>query len=478
MIKAVMKSKKKLKTKKSKYPTKLSTEAKPSTDSPHRTSKKVNTAKTASHSKWIPIKEPLKLSLAVRTILQRLNQSGYEAYLVGGAIRDHLLSARTVLQDHDIVTSALPDEIQNLFPHSVDVGKSFGVIKIPIAESGVMVDVATFRKDGFYRDQRHPEQVIFASIVEDSARRDFTVNALYYDVKTQSVCDLEGGLVDLQQKVIRAVGDPQQRFKEDALRILRAVRFAAQLGFKIELKTLAALKAHVILLRKISTERVQGELFKILKTPFVHEGLQQLVSTGIFFQLYSEFPQTRIQFWITRTSDFLRQAQKFIFQEFPESFSQEVILWSLFFMEFPDQLGPKLIPQYKFSKVLSDQILHFLEEVHLFKECFEMRESKLIRFVSQPFFRELLAIERCRVLATDGNLMAIQMAYQRFEDRLRSPQIDLKQILNGDHLKDLGIKPGPLYAEILHEVEDLVLEQKVSTHEQAMEYVLTRLTES
>ena len=184
---------------------------------------------------WTRIEKPLSIPQVpqeVRSVLNTLYSAGYEAYLVGGCVRDHLLNRP--VKDYDVATSALPEEVMKLFPRTVETGKSFGVIRVLTGEAESGVEVATFRKESGYQDHRHPNRVEYSGVEEDASRRDFTVNALYIDLKSQQILDLHEGIRDLREKIIRAVGDPVQRFKEDALRLLRAIRFAGRLGFRID----------------------------------------------------------------------------------------------------------------------------------------------------------------------------------------------------------------------------------------------------
>ena len=200
--------------------------------------------------------------LVQKTVLT-LNKDGEKAFLAGGCVRDSLLGH--VPKDFDIATSARPDKILSLFPFSKQQGRAFGVMVIFDHPGGRGVEVATFRKDGPYKDGRHPEHVEFLSAKEDALRRDFTINGLFYDLKTQKVIDYVGGLADLQKKIIRSVGDPETRFQEDHLRILRALRFSIKLSFPIEQKTRQSLFKMKNTLMNISKERVYEESLKILQ---------------------------------------------------------------------------------------------------------------------------------------------------------------------------------------------------------------------
>ena len=202
----------------------------------------------------------IKVPEEVRSIMERLTEAGYEAYCVGGCVRDSLLGRAP--EDWDITTSALPEQVKSLFSNTVDTGIQHGTVMI--VRKGTGYEVTTYRIDGEYKDGRHPEQVTFTrSLEEDLKRRDFTINAFAYNKKTGLV-DLFGGLDDLEAKVIKAVGDPNKRFEEDALRIMRAIRFSAQLGFSVEEMTYDAISSHSDRLAQVSMDRIRVEFEKTL----------------------------------------------------------------------------------------------------------------------------------------------------------------------------------------------------------------------
>ncbi len=205
----------------------------------------------------------IELPQKVTMIIQNLQLHGYEAYAVGGCVRDSILARRP--EDWDITTSARPDEIKKLFNRTVDTGIEHGTVTVLIGKDGY--EVTTYRIDGAYEDSRHPKEVRFTrSLKEDLRRRDFTINAMAYNDEVRLV-DIFGGMQDLNHHLIRCVGDPKERFSEDALRILRAVRFSSQLNFPIESKTAEAVKELAPTLKNISAERIQAELVKLLVSP-------------------------------------------------------------------------------------------------------------------------------------------------------------------------------------------------------------------
>lgn len=220
-------------------------------------------------------------------VINRIEKAGFEAVIVGGAVRDHLLDKK--VNDVDVATSALPTDVKQIFTSTVDVGIEHGTILV--LDEGDPIEVTTYRTEGTYTDYRRPEEVTFVrNLEQDLQRRDFTINAMAI-TKTGSIVDLFGGKEDIQQKVIRAVGEPSVRFREDALRMLRAIRFSAQLGFSIEKETLKAIQIDSDLIDFIAKERISMEMAKIWKSTYVYEGLQSLIASNLANYLFGNFTQ-------------------------------------------------------------------------------------------------------------------------------------------------------------------------------------------
>ena len=261
---------------------------------------------------------------AVSTIFHTLHQKGHLAYLAGGCVRDALLGI--LANDLDIATNATPEQIEKYFAKVVNVGKSFGVMRVLV--DGQDIEVATFRLDGKYEDGRRPNGVQFSTPEEDAQRRDFTINALFYDLQNQKVLDFVGGLPDLDKKILKTVGEAERRFAEDHLRLLRGARFVAQLGFDLEETTFLAIQKYADLIKSVSGERVREEVSKLLGSKFANRGLAIMHQTGLTQAL---FP--------IRTPD-----------EFPEGRSQES--WqnlALFFRKLPQENFKKLFQQLRLS---------------------------------------------------------------------------------------------------------------------------------
>jgi poly(A) polymerase len=418
---------------------------------------------------WTPIERPLPTSVGVRQILSVLGQNGHEAYIVGGAVRDFLLGRK--VKDLDLVTDATPDRVAELFPKTLPIGKAYGVMKVQ-ASADEWIEVATFRSDGVYVDSRHPTSVRFGDIQADSERRDFTVNALYYDIKQQRVLDLHQGLEDLRSRTLRTVGAARLRFKEDALRLLRAVRFACELNFEISDTMRTSMVEAAPLLSRLSAERVREELDRmwLSQAPdFALESLKEYEFLPVLFPEWCSDPE------------FLQRSFSGVKKLMKASCDAHVDLdqaWSLLFLlwyrtrphalRVPDMERP--LKKFKFSNERSDRVLKTLEQSLKFRETYSMRDATLYRWLSEPEFDRWLQFHRIEAMATDGNLAAYELcASLRPEAVARAAR---PKLLSGEDLKDLGFSPGPKFSAILKRIEDLTLEGTIHTKDEAVEVVL------
>ncbi|MCI6745374.1 MAG: CCA tRNA nucleotidyltransferase [Anaerolactibacter massiliensis] len=291
------------------------------------------------------MKKAFPLPSYVRKALRALNDAGYEAYVVGGAVRSWLLG--TEIHDYDLTTSALPEEMEQVFHEQkiIETGIRHGTITVLFGRKPV--EITTYRTETSYEDHRHPDQVSFTrSLKEDCARRDFTINALCYGLK-DGLIDFYGGKEDLQNFLIRTVGDPEQRFEEDALRVLRALRFAAQLGFEIEPETREALKKHFPDIHYVSIERISSELDKILAAPYARSVLQDY--TPQFLQLFPELEEYDESTWKT------------IMEAISRSPADSVIRMALLMDPLKDpERADSVLVRLKFSNDYRDQIRSLL----------------------------------------------------------------------------------------------------------------------
>jgi poly(A) polymerase len=437
-------------------------------------SSKVSTGLTESRSKWIRIDRPFTLPPYVKQALDRLDDAGHVAYVVGGSVRDFLLGKET--KDHDLATSAHPDELCQLFPNAITVGKAFGVIKVPVSGSVAHLEIATFREDVEYNDHRHPKKVRFTDAVEDAKRRDFTINALYYDPKTARILDPTNGMKDLEQGVVRAIGDPDERFREDALRLLRAVRFTTRFSFKLDSKTTDAVKERAKLLPKVSSERIRDELTAMWTGRSSANSLMLLSQLGLLNQVLPEVDQIRLKdpvIW-AHSVKVLSSLEK---QNPVRSLS---LVWAALLIDVgrfsekldAPELAVEIANRMKMSRAEINEIELLLANHLKFREVFQMREATLQRFLREPYFDDLLALHRADASATDGNLAYYEFCVSRLKTIRAEVGSEAPKLVDGTDLIQLGLKPGPDFSNILRVIEDLSLEHKLKSKEEALEYVV------
>ena len=439
----------------------------------------------------------------MKEAIERLDDAGHVAYVVGGSVRDFFLQKPS--KDHDIATSASPDELCALFPEAITVGKAFGVLKIPLREplpepaskgmGQLFLEIATFREDIEYEDHRHPKEVRFAGALEDASRRDFTINALYYDPKISRVYDPTGGMEDLKAGIVRAIGNPSQRFKEDALRLLRAVRFTSGLKFALERETAEAIRARARLITHVSSERIRDELTLMWMGPRPELALQMLSDLGLLRFILPELEalkgvaQSPLYHPEGDAWAHTLKCLKCMAHQNPKRTS--TLAWGTLLHDVGKPPAGKRNAGKNFNgheidgakmathigerlKMSGDdigQIVALVSDHLKFKDAFQMRESTLERFIRQPHFEELLALHHADASASDGNLAYYEFCASRLQ-LLKSGGTPTPKLIDGKDLIQLGFQPGPQFSEILRTIEDLALERKLSSKEEALEYVV------
>ena len=374
----------------------------------------------------------LQIPSKVAVILDTLQAHGYEAYAVGGCVRDTLLDR--LPDDWDITTSARPEEVKELFRRTVDTGLQHGTVTVLLGEEGF--EVTTYRIDGEYTDHRHPAEVAYASqLSEDLMRRDFTINAMAYNEQTGLV-DLFDGIADIHRKVIRCVGEPMERFTEDALRIMRAVRFSAQLGFTIEEKTWAALKELAPTLVHVSQERIQVELVKLLVSSHPHY-VKNLQDAGILAVILPELGEVR--------QDRLKHLQVLP--------ADKKLRLAALLLPLGDKKAKAVLRRLKFD---NDTISTVGRLIRWYDRDFEpglldMRHG--LNEIGDDLMEQLLQFQEYR--------HPVEEARKSFSEVVRLGQCyQLKQLaLTGNDLIDMGIKPGRQIGEYLHACLELVLDE-------------------
>ncbi|MEN8148898.1 MAG: CCA tRNA nucleotidyltransferase [Planctomycetota bacterium] len=427
----------------------------------------------------------------VRSVVSGLIARGHRTLLAGGAVRDRLLGRAA--SDFDVATSATPREVAAAFPRVVPVGEKFGVVLVVV--EGRHVEVATFRHDAHYDDGRHPVGVSFTTDPrEDAARRDFTVNALFYDPETDEVLDYVDGREDLDAGVIRAVGDPLERFAEDRLRMLRAVRFAAQLDFEIDPATWTAVRALAVDIVDVAGERIRDELLKILTGENPVRGLRMLCASGLLEEILPEVsagvgvPQparfhpegdvfTHTLAAVARLSERTpRLALAALLHDIGKPVTQSVADRVRFDRHAPKgaEMAEVVCRRLRLSREESDAVRDLVHNHLRFMSVREMREARLRRFLAGTRGEEHLALHRADCRGSHGDLSNWRFCREKLGEWGREPPAP-ERLLRGADLKALGLLPGPDFAPILREAEDLTLEQKLRTREEALEWLRARV---
>ena len=434
---------------------------------------------------------PENIALA---IVRRLHSAGFLAFWVGGCVRDFLLGREP--GDYDIATSALPEKIEELFSRTIPVGRKFGVMVV--VEGGRQFQVATFRAEADYQDGRHPERVAFGDAEADARRRDFTVNGLFYDPVRKQLNDWVGGEVDLRARIIRTIGVPGERFAEDHLRLLRAVRFAAQLDFSIEAGTFAALKANAAEIKTISAERVREELVKLFRPPHAPRGLDLLRESGLLEQVLPEIAATLV---CEQSPDFHPEGTVFnhirlMLRHLPPD-PDPCLPWAVLLHDVAKpvtasadpktgsrhfyghektgaEMAGEILERLRFPRKQIDEVIKAVLFHMQFKDALQMRKSTLRRLLMRPTFPLELELHRLDCLGSHGRLdvydfLAAQARQLEEQPHIRPP------LLKGDDLMALGLKPGPALGALLAEIREKQLQDELKTKAGARKWAKARI---
>ena len=429
---------------------------------------------------------------AARSIVERLRAKGFEALYAGGCVRDTLLGLEP--HDYDVATSARPEQVEALFPRTVPVGAQFGVIIV--LEGSSEIQVATFRGDGAYHDGRHPVSVHYTDAEGDARRRDFTINGLFYDPIKEEVLDFVGGRDDLQKRVIQAIGNPSERFAEDKLRLLRAIRFATTLGFTIDPGTWSALLEWAPELHAVSAERIREEFCKILLSPNRLLGFDLLDQSGLLRMILPEMETLK---GCDQPPEFHPEGDVFVHTRLmlsllPERVSLPLVLSVLFHdlgkpptrivdeterIRFNGHEGVsaemslRIMQRLRFSNEVIDAVLPAVRLHMSFKDVPNMRVATLKRMMARPTFDDELELHRVDCLGSHGILDNHALLIAKREEFSYQPLIP-PPLITGNDLIALGWKPGPYFAAVLREAQTRQLEGSLTSREDALEWVWNR----
>jgi poly(A) polymerase len=432
-------------------------------------------------------------------ICRVLRDRGHQAYLAGGCVRDTLLGRKPV--DYDVATDATPERVQELFPESLAVGAKFGVVIV--TDGPTHVEVATFRSDVGYSDGRHPDRVAYASSPqEDVQRRDFTINGLMLDPFTNEVLDYVGGRDDLRAGIIRAIGKPEERFREDKLRMIRAVRFAARFRYAIDLATFQAIAKLAPDIFQVSAERIRDELTKLLTEDAARRGFELLDEARLLPELLPEIARMK---GVEQPPQFHPEGDVWIhtllmLEQLPAG-SSATLAWGVLLHDvgkpptFTPPSGPNgrirfdhhvevgtrmaedICRRLRFSNDDTEQIAALVANHLRFKDVAQMKLSTLKRFVRLNQFEEHLELHKLDCLSSHRNLEAYEFV-RGFIRETPPEQVRPPRLLTGEDLKELGYQPGPLFKKILATVEDAQLNGAVHDREEALKLIRTTFTAS
>lgn len=434
------------------------------------------------------------------TIIKTLRQRGFQAYLVGGCVRDLLLGREA--KDYDVATDAIPRQVMEIFPETYAVGAQFGVVLVP-APDGLSseevgtskanaIEVATFRSDVGYSDGRHPDEVRFSkSAQEDVARRDFTINGMLLDPASGEVLDFVGGRQDLKSRIIRTIGDPETRFGEDKLRMLRAVRFAARFEYEIEQDTFVAIQRLAEQIRVVSRERVRDELTRMLTEGHARRAFLLLNESGL---LQEVLPAISAMKGVEQPPEFHPEGDVFVhtlllLENLPRPCPMTLAWGALLHdvgkpatfrvaerirfdghVEVGVKIAEEICVQLRFSNEETEQILALVDNHMRFGDVTRMKESTLKKFLRTPHFEEHLALHRADCLASHRNLATYEFVKQKKEE-IPPETMRPAPLVTGDDLIAEGHIPGPKFREILNAVEDAQLEGRLPSRDAALEFV-------
>ncbi len=451
------------------------------------------------------------------SILRTLREKGHQAYLVGGCVRDLRLGREPA--DYDVATSATPNDVMRIFPETYAVGAQFGVVLVPDSRAAgedvasnvstepsdrrdvasyvsagatQTVEVATFRADLGYSDGRHPDQVRFTKDPrEDVQRRDFTINGLLLDPISNEVLDYVGGQKDLEAKIIRTIGDPERRFAEDKLRMLRAVRFAARFGYSIEPQTFAAIQKLAPQIHQVSRERVRDELTKMLTEGHARQAFLLLDETNLLREVLPEIEKMK---GVEQPPQFHPEGDVFVhtlllLENLPYPASSTLAWGALLHdvgkpptfrvadrirfdghVDVGVKMAEEICRRLRFSNDDTEQIVALVANHMRFSHAMQMSQSTLKRFMRMPRFAEHLALHRLDCVGSHRDLTTYNFIREKMAE---TPPADMRPVplITGEDLIAAGYAPGPRFKEILSAVEDAQLEGRLAGREDALQFV-------
>lgn len=430
-------------------------------------------------------------------VVRRLRAAGYQALWAGGCVRDEQLGL--VPKDYDVATSARPEEVCRLFRRTVEVGASFGVIEVigpRVHDRHLVVQVATFRSDVSYEDGRRPTSVVFCSPEEDALRRDFTINGMFFDPIESKLIDYVGGQADLKAQVLRAIGDPAERFTEDKLRLLRGARMATRFDLAIDPATRSAIQAMARQITVVSAERIADELRNLLVHPRRARGVDLLLELGLAAAILPEIvpmkglpqgppaaPTGDLWDHVLRVLELLGDDVSFplafaaLLHDVgkPRSVGRTPDRWTFHAHEHIGKcMATEIGLRLKLANAERERIEWLVEKHQYLCDAAHMKPSKLKPVLAHPGIHELLALHRADAQAWNRPITHVEYC----EKLLHTWVLNPPHIVTGNDLIALNLKPGPLYSKLLGAVREAQLDGTITNHEQGMDLVRRFLAES
>ena len=424
-------------------------------------------------------------------IIDRLRESGFVAYLAGGCVRDRALGIAA--KDYDIATEARPEVVQELFDDTIAVGARFGVIVVLI--DGDTFEVATFRADAPYVDGRRPSSVRFGTVEEDARRRDFTIGGMYFDPSNRRIIDLVGGMRDLRAGVIRAIGDPSERFEEDHLRVLRAARFATRLNFEIDPATWTAMRRAAPKVANIAAERIGEEVVAIMTSGRAARGVELMRESGL---LEVVMPEVLPMIGCGQPQNFHPEgdvyrhtwlALSMLEAGCAETLAFGVLLHDVAKPQCRAEIGDKvtfyghteqgaamaegIMRRMRRSRFAQERVAYLVRNHLRLVMAPRMRQATLKRMLAEDGFGELLELSRLDALASSSNLGFYHFCARALSAMGRE-EVRPPRLLGGDDLIAMGFAPGPHFKSILKDVEDQQLDGALASRDEAVDYVRAR----
>lgn len=424
-------------------------------------------------------------------IINTLKSQGFNALWAGGCVRDILLGIKP--KDYDIVTDAKPEQVENIFDKTIPIGKQFGIIMVDF--DGHHFEIATFRKESDYKDGRRPSSVEFTDDYEDAHRRDFTINGMFYDPSTDQIIDHVNGQKDLELKLVRFIGEPSQRIQEDNLRILRAVRFKNTLDFQYCPATYKAIKKHASLIENVSKERIQTELNKILQDKNRAKALDDLEDLGLLDYI---LPELKECMGVAQPSDFHKEGDVYThilqaLESMPEGLNLS-LYWAVLMHDIgkpetytdnenrikfnghaklSSEIAEKVLKKYKFSNQFIKHVSFLVEKHMSIYQIFDMPKKTQIKWFRHIWYLDLLELNKYDVLGTSPSDLSMYLKVLKlYHETVKDLPAEYPKLISGDQIMQiLNLKPGPKVAQIIEEIKDLQLENKITTEKQAIEYV-------